>query len=101
MSVNDKKMYHAGTTKTIAGKTQYHLLDFEFLKSMAEHMAIGANKNGRAENDWQDLGWTQEVEDQYIDALLRHALEDFNPVAVACNAMIIAWHIRQQPTGGE
>jgi hypothetical protein len=81
-------------------KTQYSLLDFDFLKQMADNMAKGI-KDGRGPGDWMRLQWDQEMENKYIDALLRHALEDFDPVAVACNCMIIAWHMNQRLEGGE
>jgi hypothetical protein len=72
-------------------KTRFALLDFGFLGEMARNMAKGL-KSGRAPGDWMGLEWDQETEDQYMNALLRHTLEDFNPAAIACNAMIIWWH---------
>jgi hypothetical protein len=72
-------------------KTKYTLLDFEFLKAMSDNMANGLVKD-RKPNDWKKIKWTPETEAQYMSALLRHTLEGFNPAAIACNAMIIAYH---------
>lgn len=80
-------------TKKETDKTPLSLVDFEFVGGMARVLAEG-NKNGRVRDDWQLLKWTPEVRAQYMDALLRHTMEEFDPAAIACNAMIIAWHDR-------
>jgi hypothetical protein len=75
-------------------KTDYSLLDWDFLGEMAENMQKGLKK-GRNRGDWQRLAPTQENKDQYFAALIRHAvdLHKGHPeaaAAVACNAMILA-----------
>jgi hypothetical protein len=75
------------------GKTDYTLLDPEFLKEMSDGLAVGI-KDGRNKDDWKKLKWNAETERNYKAALLRHFFEDFDAAAVANNAMIIAYHNR-------
>ena len=53
-------------------KTKWHLLDFGFLAQVAEIMRQGADRPGRAEGQWKDLPSTEETENAYFNACLRH-----------------------------
>lgn len=80
------------------GKPRPSLVEPSFIMAMASIMELGL-KNGRQPGDWKDIPRDQALE-QYRDALLRHAFaEDESEdhlAAVACNAMILWWHRRQE-----
>lgn len=77
------------------GKTPYSLVHAPFIAAMARNLQEGI-KNGRKRDDWQRMEWNPEVRAQYMDALQRHTLEGFDAAAIACNAMIIAYHDGRQ-----
>lgn len=76
------------------GKTSFSLLQFDFLTALARHMMQGL-KNGRRRDDWKKLDWTPGVRREYMDALLRHTFENFDPIAIAANCMIIWYNDRR------
>jgi hypothetical protein len=78
----------ATTSRKPGGKTRFTLLDFKFLGAMAKNMAAGI-KDRRARDDWRRLKWDEATRQEYVDALYRHTIEKFDPVAAACNLMII------------
>jgi hypothetical protein len=80
-------------------KTPYSLVHAPFVASMARNLQLGI-KNGRKRDDWKKMEWNPEVRAQYMDALLRHTLEGFDAAAIACNAMIIAYHDGRQKEHG-
>lgn len=74
-------------------KTPYTLVDFEFIAAMARNMQVGLEQDSRRKpGDWKQIEWTEDAARHYRDALLRHAVENEDWAAVACNAMIIAHH---------
>lgn len=81
--------HHKDTTKPPMSMVQG-----DFLAAMACNMRAGV-KDGRQRGDWMRLEWGGETRAHYMDALLRHAHIDFDPVAVACNAMIIWYNDRK------
>lgn len=80
-------------------KPQMSLIDGGFLAAQAVSLAAGI-KNGRKRDDWRGLTWDEATRNQYIDALLRHVLLDFDPVAVANNCMIIWWKDEEAKKNG-
>jgi hypothetical protein len=71
-------------------KPELTLIQPDFLAAMAHTMKRGL-KNGRKRDDWKKLNWDEKTRSQYLNALLRHSLFDFDPISVACNAMIL-WY---------
>lgn len=82
------------------GKPRPSLVDAGFIMAMAEVMEAGL-KGGRNREDWQRVERQQAIE-EYRDALLRHAFgqgpedERQHLAAVACNAMILWWHLGRE-----
>lgn len=82
------------------GKPRPSLVDAGFIMAMAEVMEAGL-KGERNREDWQRIERQQALE-EYRDALLRHAFgqgpedERQHLAAVACNAMILWWHLGRE-----
>lgn len=81
------------------GKVRPSLVDAGFIMAMAEVLEAGL-KGARKREDWQRIPRPQALE-ECRDALLRHAFgqgpedERQHLAAVACNAMILWWHLGQ------
>jgi len=74
-------------------KTPFRLLCWPFLAALARHMAEGVRQDERrSEGDWKRLTWGPNVEARYREAIIRHTVEKFDPLAIASNAMIIWFH---------
>lgn len=84
-------------------KTRWHLLDFNFVESMARVMTLPVESGKYNEDDWKALS-SSKVKRVYFSALMRHLVASMRGevvdkdsgephlVCVACNAMILAWH---------
>lgn len=75
-------------------KPPLSMVNGDFLAAMACNMRDGV-RDGRNRDDWMRIEWDSETRAHYMDALLRHAHIDFDPIAVACNAMIIWYNDRK------
>lgn len=79
------------------GKPRPSLVDGEFIMAMATIMELGL-KNGRKPGDWKRVDREQALL-EYRDAMLRHAFaedcDEDHLAAVACNAMILRWHLQR------
>lgn len=83
-------------------KTKFHLVGLDFIESIAHVFQKGFEKENRKPNGWKELTWTDESENCFYDALLRHvkgSMESKNKIdklihlaSVAANAYIIWWH---------
>jgi hypothetical protein len=86
-------------------KTDYSLLDWQFIRAMADNMQRGI-KPGRKPHDWVDRASEPGAVDQYFAALQRHAIACFEGEsecweAVACNAMILAYLTKVEARNGK
>lgn len=81
-------------------KTPMALVDLDFVAKMADVLHEGLQRANRKANGWKSMPWSDDIELEYISALLRH-LRAGDYVSVATNAMILDHHQTKGATSEE